>query len=130
MISVRHWNNRFNQPHPKYPVMDPKVLIKAKKSFRLTEIDVASSPWKMMLGLMFRSRLPKGRGMLFDFHFSDRHGIWMLFMRFPIDIHFLDADGNTVDVVKRAVPMRLLKPSTWKIYKPRYPCRYAVETAA
>jgi len=110
--------------------MDPNVLLKTKKIFRLKEVEVASSPWKLLLGLMFRPGLPKGTGMLFDMHYNDKHGIWMLFMRFPIDIHFLDADGNTVDVVKRAVPLRILKPSTWKIYRPKHPCRYAVETAA
>jgi uncharacterized membrane protein (UPF0127 family) len=54
----------------------------------------------------------------------------MFCMRFPIDIHFLDDSGDTVSVVRNAKPLSLLRPSTWKLYHPKKPCRYAVEVAA
>lgn len=107
--------------------MDEKIISKIKKNLKLKEIEISSSPWKLALGLMFRKSLPEGKGMLFDFHFSGRHGIWMLFMCFPIDIYFLGSDGDTIDVVKNAKPLNILKPTTWKIYRPKKPCRYAVE---
>jgi uncharacterized membrane protein (UPF0127 family) len=108
--------------------MDEKILLKIKKRMKLKEVEIASSPWKLALGLMFRKPLPKGKGMLFNFHYSDRHGIWMPFMRFRIDIHFFDKSGNLVGVARNAGPLSILRPSTWKIYRPGKPCRYAVET--
>jgi uncharacterized membrane protein (UPF0127 family) len=51
-------------------------------------------------------------------------------MRFPIDIHFLDREGNAVEVARNARPLRLLRPSSWRIYRPKKPCRYVVEIAA
>ena len=110
--------------------MNQKIITRVKKQFRLKELEVASSPWKLALGLMFRKRLPKGKGMLFDFHFKDRHGIWMLFMRFPIDICFLDEDGTVLDKIKKIKPVSLFRPSTWRIYRPGKACRYAVEVRA
>lgn len=110
--------------------MDKKIILKVKKKFRLKEIEIASSPWRLALGLMFRKSLPEGKGMLFDFHFSGKHGIWMLFMRFPIDVYFLDKDGTVLDKAKNIKSISLLKASTWKIYRPKKPCRYAVEMAA
>ncbi len=110
--------------------MDKKIILKVKKNLKLKEIEIASSPWRLALGLMFRKSLPEGTGMLFDFHYSSRHSIWMLFMRFPIDVYFLDKDGTVLDKAKNIKPISLLKPSTWKIYQPKKPCRYAVEVAA
>lgn len=110
--------------------MNQKLIHNVKKQLKLRELEIASSPWRLALGLMFRKSLPEGKGMLFDFHFSDKHGIWMLLMRFPIDVYFLDKDGTVLDKAKNIKPISLLKPSTWRIYKPKKPCRYAVEVAS
>jgi len=111
-------------------MVNEKIVNRVKKNLKLKEVEVASSPWKLALGLMFRKRLPKGKGMLFDFHYSDRHGIWTLFMRFPIDVYFLDDEGKIINKIKNAIPFSIFRPSAWKIYRPKKPCRYAVETAA
>jgi len=110
--------------------MDPKLLTKIKKKMKLKTIEVASSPFQLMKGLMFRKQLPAGSGMLFDFHYSDRHGIWMLFMRFPIDVYFLDEKGRKINKIKNARPFSIFRPSTWRIYRPKRACRYAVEVAS
>ena len=49
------------------------------------------------LGLMFRSRLEPGRGMLIE----PCSGIHMLFMRFPIDALFLDRRDRVRKVYRR-----------------------------
>jgi len=110
--------------------MDKKTIARVRRRFRLKDVELASSPWKLALGLMFRERLPRGSGMLFDFHFNDRHGIWMLFMRFPIDVYFLDETGAVIDKVKNIKPVSLLRPSTWKVYRPKRACWYAVEVTS
>jgi uncharacterized membrane protein (UPF0127 family) len=109
--------------------MDQRVLERVKRQLGLKEIEIASSPWKLGLGLMFRGGLAAGSGMLFDFHYEGRHAIWMAFMRFPVDIYFLDSSGSVMEKMKAAKPLSLLRPETWKTYRPKKPCRYAVEVA-
>ncbi|MFH1445224.1 MAG: DUF192 domain-containing protein [Nanoarchaeota archaeon] len=90
-------------------------------------IEHADSLWKQTKGLMFRKSIPKYHGMLFTFNHEAKHGIWMLFMRFPIDIYFLDKDMKVVYQVKNAKPLNPLKPSTWKVYTPKKPAKYVLE---
>jgi uncharacterized protein len=53
-------------------------------------------------GLLGRSELPGGEGILIRPSFS----IHTFFMRFPIDVVFLDRSGFVVDVVRRLKPWR------------------------
>ncbi|HEY6963561.1 MAG TPA: DUF192 domain-containing protein [Gaiellaceae bacterium] len=63
---------------------------------------VASRPWTRMRGLLGRTSLEPGEGMLFP-----RTGsIHMLFMRFAIDAVFLDGDLVVIDVARGLRPWR------------------------
>jgi uncharacterized membrane protein (UPF0127 family) len=110
--------------------MDQKALARVRRNLRLKNVEVVSGPIGLGLGLMFRKRPARGYGMLFDMHYTARHGIWMLFMRFPIDIFFIAADGKIIETKRNVPPLRLAKPSTWRTYKPKEPCRYVVEVAS
>jgi len=79
-------------------------------------MDIANSFWKRILGLMFR----KDGEMLFVFEKDVDYSVWTPFMRFPIDIFFMDKDFNVVDVRKNLGP--------WKIYKPSGKYRYFFES--
>ena len=89
--------------------------------------EIADTSWKRMKGLMFRKS--PGRGMLFVFDEPCFPGIWMLGMRFRIDIVFLDSERRVVDFFENARPVSL-NPRSWRIYKPRRPARYALELPA
>ena len=78
-----------------------------------------------VIGLMFKK---KGR-MLMRFAFERKHGIWMPFMKFPIDIIFIDSDKCVVDIKYSAVPINL-NPKTWKVYSPVKKCKYILEIDA
>ncbi len=67
---------------------------------------------------MFR----KSGEMLFVFKKDVRYSVWTPFMKFSIDVFFLDGKGKVVEV------KRNLKP--WKIYKPRKSYRYFFESEA
>ena len=56
-----------------------------------------------MRGLLGRDGLPEGSGMLIDAAPS----VHMFFMRFPIDVVFLDRDRKVVRVVERLRPWRV-----------------------
>jgi uncharacterized membrane protein (UPF0127 family) len=68
---------------------------------------VANRPWTRLRGLLGRSGLAAGEGMLFP-----RTGsIHTMFMRFPIDVVFLDGELSVLSV-REAVP-------AWRTVKQR-----------
>lgn len=56
--------------------------------------ELAESFWTKLCGLMGRASLPADEGMLF----RPNGSIHMFFMRFPIDVVFLDRDRRVVGV--------------------------------
>lgn len=70
-------------------------------SYRL---EVANTQSKREKGLSERDSLPAGQGMLFDFQQDGDWSIWMLQMRFPLDVLWLDADKKIVALKTNATP--------------------------
>jgi uncharacterized protein len=64
--------------------------------------ELADGPVSRARGLLGRTGLSQGDGLLLKPTFS----IHTFFMRFPIDVVFLDRDGAVVDVVSRLKPWR------------------------
>jgi uncharacterized membrane protein (UPF0127 family) len=64
-----------------------------------THVRQADGPWQAFMGLMFVKSLPAGHGMVF----RPAQGIHTQFMRFPIDLVFLDKE-NRVTKVRESVP--------------------------
>jgi uncharacterized membrane protein (UPF0127 family) len=66
---------------------------------------VADRPWTRMRGLLGRTGLPEGEGMLFP-----RTGsVHTMFMRFPIDVVFLDRALTVLSVKPGVQPWRAVK---------------------
>jgi uncharacterized protein len=63
---------------------------------------VADTFWLRFRGLMGRSSLDPGEGMLFEGNGS----IHMFFMRMPLDVVFCDGDLRVVKVVRELKPWR------------------------
>jgi len=61
---------------------------------------IAQRPWQRMRGLLGRSRLEPGEGMLF----RPAASIHMFFMRFAIDAIFCNADLDVIDVERNLQP--------------------------
>lgn len=89
-------------------------------------VELADTPFTRAKGLMFRSSLEENRGMLFVFDKEGRYSMWMLGMRFPIDIIWIDKDMRVVDIVKNADPSLLL----YKTYRPIRKAKYVLEVRA
>ena len=64
---------------------------------------VADRALARMRGLLGRSSLPAGEGILL----RPASSVHMAFMRFPIDVVFLDRDGAVVKVVPELAPWRV-----------------------
>ena len=80
-----------------------QVLNKTKDTVVVEEVTLATSMWSRFWGLMGKKSLPDGRGLLID----PCSSIHMFFMRFPLDVVFLDKDDRVTKVVKEIKPWRM-----------------------
>lgn len=96
--------------------------MKIKVKGRAVEADVADDLVKRAVGLS----LSEKKNMLFPMPFERKWSMWMFAVRYPIKIIFINSEKRVVDVQK-GVPITT-DPRTWKIYIPREPCMYILET--
>ena len=78
----------------------------------------ATSLYDQVMGLMFKDSIDKP--LLFEFKTEDYVPVHMLFVRFPINVYYLDKEFKVVEVVLAFKP--------WQIHWPRNKCKYIVET--
>ena len=69
----------------------------------------ASTPLARFLGLMGRASLPPGEGLLI----RPCSSVHCFFMRFPIDVAFLDGEGRVVKLYAPLRPWRTSSPVVW-----------------
>lgn len=67
-----------------------------------THVEEAAGAWRAFRGLMLRKHLPPGHGMIF----RPARGVHTQFMRFPIDLIFLDKDNRVVKIRPSMPPWR------------------------
>ncbi|MCK4730029.1 MAG: DUF192 domain-containing protein [Candidatus Aenigmarchaeota archaeon] len=98
-----------------------------KIRFGNSEFEIMSlkNPFGLMLGLMFRKR----GNALMEFPWDGKPGIWMLFMRYPLNLIFLDKNLKVIDILKNIPPLSF-NPKTWKTYYPKKKCKYVLELDA
>ena len=80
-----------------------RVLNKSKGTVITTRMRVADSPWTRFWGLIGRKALADGEALLL----KPCSSIHTIFMRFPIDVVFIDAHNQVVKVVSELQPFRL-----------------------
>jgi uncharacterized membrane protein (UPF0127 family) len=93
------------------------------KPFR---VEIAETPEAHARGLMFRSRLKEGYGMLFIFGEEDIRSFWMKNTLIPLDIIYLNSDRQVVDLYA-SVPPCCSDPCP--SYISALPARYVLEIA-
>jgi uncharacterized membrane protein (UPF0127 family) len=67
------------------------------------DLELARSPWSRFMGLMGRPRLEPGKGMWLE----PANSIHMFFMRFAIDVLFLDRQRRVKKVMLNLKPWRI-----------------------
>lgn len=101
------------------------VFRKGKKARLFEKTKLADSAFKRFKGLMLESKENFDYALIFEFPSETRLGasIHMLFMRFPIDVLFLDSEKKIVDFAEG------LKP--WNLnYTPKKAAGFIVEMPA
>jgi hypothetical protein len=98
-----------------------EIRLAKDKSF-ICAAEVAESFWRRALGLMFRKELKKDRGLLIRFSPTLKsRTIHTFFMRFPIDLIFIDDENVVVELTE-------LKP--WRVYNPKTSGSSVLEVSA
>jgi uncharacterized membrane protein (UPF0127 family) len=99
----------------------PTALVHTAGGPLCVSLEVARTPEAQRQGLMYRSSLADGHGMLFVFPADADHQFWMKNTLIPLDMLFIAADGLVVGVHTDATPL-----STAPIGVGR-PSRYVLE---
>ncbi len=68
-------------------------------------VEVVSTPEALARGLMYRTELADGRGMLFVFPDESDRRFWMKNTLIPLDMIFIGADGTIVGIHRDATPL-------------------------
>lgn len=88
-------------------------------------VEVADTQSEREQGLGERDSLPQNHGMLFDFKADNKWQMWMLKMRFDIDMAWLDETGKVVYIRED------LTPDTFpNVFIPDKDARYVLEVNA
>ena len=84
-------------------------------------LEVANTDRSRQRGLMERDAMPADHGMLFVFDREQPLSFWMKNTRFPLEILYLDADGQVVSIHE-------MKPyDTTSSHRSARPAKYAIE---
>lgn len=67
-------------------------------------VEVAATPTKRNLGLMYRRDLPVSQGMLFLFPREEQQSFWMKNTPLPLDIIFISAARTIVSIAANTLP--------------------------
>ena len=107
---------------------DVFTLRLGKGSRTTFQVEIVASAQAIKQGLSGRPSLKDGTGMLFVFDTLARKGMWMIEMKFPLDIVWLDENLLVVHITKDCPPCPNAQdcPSYSSVYK----IKYAIEMTA
>ncbi|MCX9083353.1 MAG: DUF192 domain-containing protein [Candidatus Methanoperedens sp.] len=88
------------------------------------DVELATTPGEMTIGLMNRTSLPENRGMLFIFDEESSHKFWMKNTLIPLDIIWLDNNEKIIFIERNTQPCYIPVCST---FGPESGSKYALE---
>ena len=96
-----------SRPEPTEPQIsfrEAEMYIRTQKDSKTLEIEVAETPEQQERGLMYRDKLPDGRGMLFLFPKEQPIGMWMKNTWIALDMLFIDRNYKIVCLQENTKP--------------------------
>lgn len=95
-----------------------KIINQSKQTLIAARAELADTAVSRLVGLLGRSSLPEGQAMVI----TQCRSIHMLFMKFPIDVIFVDRQDRVVGLVEGIKPFAL-SPYFWRSsYVVEAPC--------
>jgi len=86
-----------------------KIVNRSKQSILADNISCADTSFKRLKGLLGRKSLNKGEALII----TPSNSIHTFFMRFPIDVLFVDNNNRVIKVISSLKPYRL-SPICWQ----------------
>jgi uncharacterized protein len=88
------------------------LTVKSDEAAHTFTVEIADTEDTIREGLMFRESLAPDAGMLFDFGQVRPASMWMKNTLIPLDMLFMDANGQVIAIARNAVPgsLRSLGP--------------------
>lgn len=108
---------------PQNPVgaTDPLTIVQADGKTHAFKVELADTPEKSEMGLMYRASMPKDHGMIFDFRPARDVSMWMKNCLFPQDMLFLDEKGKVLAIAENA------RPGSTRLISPGFPIASVLE---
>ena len=85
----------------------PKVTIETAEDAVSFQVEIAATPEKREVGLMYRRELPLDYGMLFIFPGERINSFWMKNTPIPLDMIFISGERKIVGIVHETAPFSL-----------------------
>ncbi len=101
-----------------------QLVASTSKGEFIYNIELAVSSEQRTRGLMFRKKMPRNYGMLFDFVRTQKVTMWMKNTVLSLDMVFMRVDGTIAHIVENTTPHSL------DIISSRFPVRYVLELNA
>lgn len=93
-----------------------RLSIATPRGARAFRVEMADTPSARQIGMMWRTSVPRGTGMLFDFKQPQQAGFWMENTLSSLDIIFIRTDGTIANIAPNATPLsRAVIPSVGPI---------------
>ena len=90
---------------PVWPAGRQTLEIASKTGVHVFAVEIADNDAERAKGLMYRTELPEGRGMLFDFHREQEVNFWMQNTYIPLDMVFIRNDGSILRIAENTEPL-------------------------
>jgi uncharacterized membrane protein (UPF0127 family) len=105
---------------PSGPLLQPLIFVNDRSEMASLQVELAVTPEALQFGLMGRSHLDSGDGMLFDLPDGTSDAFWMEDTLIPLSIAFIDRTGRLLDI-------QTMAPLTRDLHESPAPYHYAVE---
>ena len=82
-----------------------RLTIVSGQGAQTFNVELATTPDQMQVGLMFRQNLAPDAGMLFVYPSEQQVAFWMKNTVIPLDMLFIAGDGKIRRIVERTIPL-------------------------
>jgi uncharacterized protein len=101
---------------PQTGLLVERLTVATPRGQRVFRVEMADTPQSREIGMMWRTTVPRGTGMLFDFKTPQQVYFWMENTLSSLDIIYIRADGTIANIAANAPPLsRAIIPSSGPI---------------